>query len=167
MSMYRSPAAALWLLAAVGAYGAGAAWADDAQTGKLHPWVLIALFWGVALVSVAFHHLLLHLAQASIALKRNWLESAGRRARLLRRASIHLAQLANEALRLALLHVARGRRAATSSWPLLVQGMGLRSPRLGATRGRGAPGAGCSDRLVEIRAQGPAGVSGPGARCDR
>jgi hypothetical protein len=57
MSMHRSLAAALWLLAAVGAYVLAASWAGDAQTGKIHPWALIALFWGAALVSVAIHHL--------------------------------------------------------------------------------------------------------------
>jgi hypothetical protein len=57
MSMHRSLAAALWLLAAVGAYELVASWAGDAQSGKIHPWALVALFWGVALVSVAIHHL--------------------------------------------------------------------------------------------------------------
>jgi hypothetical protein len=57
MSMHRSLAAALWLLAAVGAYELAASWAGDAQSGKIHPWALVALFWGVALVSVAIHHL--------------------------------------------------------------------------------------------------------------
>ena len=57
MSMHRSLVTALWLLAALGAYVLAASWAGDAQTGKIHPWALVALFWGVALVSVAIHHL--------------------------------------------------------------------------------------------------------------
>jgi hypothetical protein len=57
MSMHRSLATALWLLAAVGVYAVAASLAGDAQTGKIHPWALVALFWGAALVSVAIHHL--------------------------------------------------------------------------------------------------------------
>jgi hypothetical protein len=57
MSMHRSLAAALWLLAALGAYELAASWAGGAQTGKIHPWALVAVFWAVALVSVAIHHL--------------------------------------------------------------------------------------------------------------
>jgi hypothetical protein len=63
MSMHRSLAAGLWLLAAAGACAVAASWADDAQTGKIHPWVLVVLFWGAAAVSVAIHHLSRFLAE--------------------------------------------------------------------------------------------------------
>ncbi len=74
MPMHHSLAAALWLLAALGAYILVASWADDAQSGKLHPWVLLIVFWGAALASVAIHHLSLYLskclAQGSDAFRR-------------------------------------------------------------------------------------------------
>jgi hypothetical protein len=73
MSMHHSLAAALWLLAAFGAYILAASWANDVQSGKLQPWVLLMVFWGAALASVAIHHLSLYLskclAQGSDALK--------------------------------------------------------------------------------------------------
>jgi len=75
MSMHRSLAAGLWLLAAAGAYAVAVSWADDAQTGKVHPWVLVVVFWGAAAVSVAIHHISHYLAdqleQAPDALKRS------------------------------------------------------------------------------------------------
>lgn len=93
MSKHRSFAAGLWLLTAAGAYGVGAAWADGAHTSKVHPWVLIALFWGLALVSVAIHHLSLHLARASDALKAYWRDRAAHRAHLRARARLLLGRL--------------------------------------------------------------------------
>lgn len=57
MSMHRSLAAGLWLLAALGAYALAAFCLGDAQRGKIQPWALVAVFWGAALVSVAIHHL--------------------------------------------------------------------------------------------------------------
>jgi hypothetical protein len=63
MSMHHSLAAALWLLTAVGAYTLVASWADGAQSGKVHPWVLVIVFWGAALVSMAIHHLSLYLSK--------------------------------------------------------------------------------------------------------
>jgi hypothetical protein len=62
MPMHRSLAVGLWMLAAVGAYAVVAAWADAAQSGKMPPWALVVLFWGVALVSAAIHHLSHYLA---------------------------------------------------------------------------------------------------------
>jgi hypothetical protein len=92
MHFLRSPAVTVWLLAAAGAYGTGAAWADNGQTGKLHPWVLVALFWSAALLSVLVHHLLAFLAQAAGWTQRSWHRHAPARARLLRRARLGLAQ---------------------------------------------------------------------------
>lgn len=63
MSLHRSLAAGLWLVAAAGAYAVAVSWADDAQTGKVHPWVLVVLFWSAAAVSVAIHHLSRFLAE--------------------------------------------------------------------------------------------------------
>jgi uncharacterized protein YbaA (DUF1428 family) len=63
MSMHHSLAAALWLLAAFGAYILAASWANDLQSGKLQPWVLLMVFWGAALASVAIHHLSLYLSK--------------------------------------------------------------------------------------------------------
>ena len=57
MSIHRSLAAALWVLAAAAVFAIGASWAADAQDGKLTPWALVALFWGAALVSVLIHYL--------------------------------------------------------------------------------------------------------------
>jgi hypothetical protein len=62
MSLHRSFAAALWVLAAAGAWAVAASWAGDAQTGKVHPWALVALFWGAAAVSVTIHYLSRYLA---------------------------------------------------------------------------------------------------------
>ena len=62
MSMHRSLAAALWLLAAAGGYAMALSWADAAQTGNLHPWVLIVVFWAAAAASAAIHHLSRYLA---------------------------------------------------------------------------------------------------------
>jgi apolipoprotein N-acyltransferase len=61
-----SPAVAVWLLAAAVAFGTGEAWAAyDMHPSKLQPWVLLALFWGVALLSAAIHYLLRALPQAA------------------------------------------------------------------------------------------------------
>jgi hypothetical protein len=91
MSFPRSPAVAVWLLAGAGAYNIGAAWADDAQTGKLHPWVLLAVFWGVALLSVSIHYLLVYLAQAAVWARRRWHQQDEQRARLRKRARLAMA----------------------------------------------------------------------------
>jgi hypothetical protein len=72
MSVHHSLAAALWLLTAVGAYALVAHWADGAQSGKLQPWVLLIVFWGAALVSVAIHYLSQYLARAAEVLGRDW-----------------------------------------------------------------------------------------------
>jgi len=57
MTTHRNLAAALWLLAAAAALAIGASWAGDAQSGKMSPWAMVALFWGAALVSVLIHYL--------------------------------------------------------------------------------------------------------------
>jgi hypothetical protein len=62
MSMHRSFTAALWLLAAAGAYAMAVSWADAAQTGRLQPWVLVVVFWAAAAVSVTIHRLSHYLA---------------------------------------------------------------------------------------------------------
>lgn len=112
MSMHRSRAAALVLLAAAGVYGVDAAWAGNGQTGKFHPWVLIALFWGVALVTVVVHHVCIYVARVSTALKRSWHNHATQRRPLWPRAAFSFA-LASAGT-LASRHLARGQeRLAT------------------------------------------------------
>jgi hypothetical protein len=91
MSLFRSPAVAVWLLAA-GAYSIGPAWAGNAQTGKLHPWVLVAVFWGAALLSVSVHYVRQYLPQAAAWTRRAWHRNAPVRARLMRRARLHVAR---------------------------------------------------------------------------
>jgi hypothetical protein len=88
MFLPRSPAVAVWLLAAAGACSITPAWAATAQTGKLHPWVLVAVFWGAALLSVSVHYLRQLLAQAADWARHSWQRSAPARARLLRRARL-------------------------------------------------------------------------------
>src|SRR5262245_49722030 len=66
MSRHRGLAVALWVLAAAAAFAIGAAWADDARSGKITPWALVALFWSAALVSVLIHYL----AQGPVLLSR-------------------------------------------------------------------------------------------------
>ena len=118
MSLHRGLRAALWLSALVGACAASTAWAGSpyAHASKLHPWVLIALFWGVALASIAVHYIARHLVHAAIVLKRSalalatWcLLAAGRApalaARLAEAGASSLAAL------LATLHLAAARRA--------------------------------------------------------
>ena len=112
MSFLRSPAAVVWLLAAAGAYSIGDAWAGDAQAGKLHPWVLIAVFWGVALLSVSIHYLLPYLAQAAGWARRAWLQQAVARTRLARHAWLYLAQTPAWARRSWQQHAAAGTRLA-------------------------------------------------------
>ena len=145
MFLLRSPAVAGWLLAGAGAYSTGAAWAGNGQTGKLHPWVLVAVFWGVALLSVSVHYLRQYLAQAAAWARRSWHQNAPERARLMRRARLTLAQAsAGEAL----LAPARDR--------------GGEAPRRAGPRprhrsGRGTPGTG-------TRPRGRGSSAAPGSR---
>jgi len=74
MSVHHGLAAVLWLLTALGAYEIATFWADDAQAGKLHPWVLVIVFWAAAAVSAGIHYLSHSLAQLPDALKRGWLQ---------------------------------------------------------------------------------------------
>ena len=74
MSVHHSLAAVLWLVTAVGAYALAASWADDAQAGKLHPWVLVIVFWAAAAVSAGIHYLSHSLAQLPDAARRYWLQ---------------------------------------------------------------------------------------------
>jgi hypothetical protein len=95
-------------VAAAGAYGTGAAWAGNGQTGKLHPWVLVALFWSAALLSVLVHHLPAFLTRAAGWTQRSWHQHAPARARLQRRARLGLAQAA--------LHVRRVWHRRATEW---------------------------------------------------
>ena len=74
MSLHHCLAAVLWLLTALGAYALAASWAGDAQTGKLHPWVLVIVFWAAAAISAGIHYLSHSLAQVPDALRRYWLQ---------------------------------------------------------------------------------------------
>jgi hypothetical protein len=112
MSFLRSPAAVVWLLAAAGAYSIGDAWAEDAHAGKLHPWVLIAVFWSVALLSVSIHYLLPYLARAAGGAWRSWLLQAVARTRLAGRAWPYLAQTPAWARRSWQQHAVSGTRLA-------------------------------------------------------
>jgi hypothetical protein len=127
MSMHRSLAAALWLLAAAGAYAVAASWADDAQTGKLQPWVLVVVFWAAAAVSAAIHHvshyLAGQLAQAPEAFRRSGRHLAHAR---------HLFSLSQPLLARGLEtfdrlrpHLAQRRDALNRMWPHLPQGRDL------------------------------------------
>src|SRR5262245_55122192 len=91
MSFLR-PAVGVWLVAAAGAYGIGAAWAGNGQAGQLAPWVLVAMFWSAALLSVLVHYLVRYLVQAAGWTRRSWLQHAPARARLLKGARFGLAQ---------------------------------------------------------------------------
>jgi hypothetical protein len=105
MSMHRSLAAALWLLAALAAYVLAASWAGGAQTGKIQPWALVAVFWAVALVSVAIHHLSRFLS--------DWLAEAADA--LARYGARHKPALSLHAGRLSG-HLAEGLRAVKQLW---------------------------------------------------
>jgi hypothetical protein len=74
MSLHHCLAAVLWLLTALGAYALAASFADDAQAGKLQPWVLVIVFWAAAAVSAGIHYLSHSLAQVSDAMRRYWLQ---------------------------------------------------------------------------------------------
>jgi hypothetical protein len=95
MFLLRRPAAALWLLAAAGVSSTGPAWAANTQTGKLHPWVLVAAFWGAALLSVSVHYLRQLLAQVAVWARRSWHRSAPERARLLWHARLTVGRAAS------------------------------------------------------------------------
>src|SRR5262245_24255550 len=75
MSLHHCLAAVLWLVTALGAYALAASWAGDAQTGKMHPWVLVIVFWAAAAISAGIHYLAHSLAQVPDALRRYWLQS--------------------------------------------------------------------------------------------
>ena len=72
MSLHHCLAAVLWLLTALGAYALAASWAGDAQAGKLHPWVLVIVFWAAAAISAGIHYLSHSLAQVPDALRHYW-----------------------------------------------------------------------------------------------
>jgi hypothetical protein len=74
MSVHHCLAAVLWLVTAVGAYALAGTWADDAQAGKLHPWVLVIVFWAAAAVSAGIHYLSHTLAQMPDTVKRYWVQ---------------------------------------------------------------------------------------------
>lgn len=141
MSMHRSCSAALVLLAAAGVYGVDAAWAGNGQTGKFHPWVLIALFWGVALVTVVVHHICIYVARVSTTLEQSWHNHVTQRPAPWPRATLSFA-LASAAT-LAKRHLARGQeRLATvptalhRGWNVVRHACGQR-----AAGARRAPGA--------------------------
>ncbi|MBO0766156.1 MAG: hypothetical protein J2P50_16420 [Hyphomicrobiaceae bacterium] len=122
--MRRSLAAALWLLAAAGAYAMVISWADDAQTGKLQPWVLIVVFWAAAAVSVAIHHLSRYLtgqlAQLPEALRRSPHHPARAR-HLVSLSQRYLARGLERFERLGA-HFAQRREALSRMWPHLTLG---------------------------------------------
>ena len=57
MTMQRGLTAVLWLVVGAAMLAAGAAWMDEAQSGKMSALVLVAFFWGAALVAVLVHYL--------------------------------------------------------------------------------------------------------------
>ena len=142
MSFPRSPAVAVWLLAAGGVYSIGPAWADDAQTGKLHPWVLLAVFWGAALLSVSIHYLLLYLAQAAAWTRRSWHQQAGQRARLRKRARLYVVHTSGAVSRSAR-QLIRSHPMLESAWSLAGQGWeaAKRASEQQMAGARRAPGA--------------------------
>jgi hypothetical protein len=135
MSLHRSLAAGLWLVAAVGAYALAALWADDAQRGKVHPCALVALFWGVAAVSVAIHHLSRYLAEAlaegSDALRRRWSRLEPRLSALAVRLADDLATRLSRGLAMGAEALDRG---WARHWPLLE----LQARRLADALARGS-----------------------------
>jgi hypothetical protein len=152
MSMHRSLAAALWLLAAAGAYAMAVSWADDAQTGKLHPWVLVVVFWVAAAVSVAIHHLSHYLADQFAQLPEGFRHSRrylGYARHIVSPSWRHLAR-GLETLDSLRLHLAPGREVPNRVWPI-AQGRDLRT-RSWHQHGpaAGAPNAAQTGRVVEV-----------------
>jgi hypothetical protein len=131
MFLLRSPTVAVWLLAGAGAYSTGAAWAGNGQAGEFHPWVLVAAFWGVALLSVSVHYLRQYCARAAAWARRSWHESAPERARLLARARLTLAQTSVGARRSWHRHATEGARRLGRARLTLAQTAGsvMRSAR--------------------------------------
>ena len=122
MSFPRSPAVAVWLLAATGTFGISDAWANDAETGKLHPWVLLAVFWGAALLSVSIHYLLLYLPHAAGWARRAWHRRVGEGARFGRRVGAHWLHAVRGWERLRRLALQRVRMHAPLAWAQAAQG---------------------------------------------
>src|SRR5262249_9637301 len=93
---------------------------NDAQTGKLHPWVLLVVFWGAAFISVSIHYLLRYLAQAAAWARHSWGRHAVQRARLGLRAWISAAlawaALRRSVLRLVRRHLSQASRLAGQGW---------------------------------------------------
>jgi hypothetical protein len=153
MSMHRSLTAALWLLAAAGAYAMAVSWADAAQTGKLQPWVLVVVFWAAAAVSVAIHRLSHYLADQPAQLPEAFRHSRryfGYARRIVSPSWRHLARglHALDSLRS---HLAPVREVRNRVWPI-AQG---RDVRTGSWRQHGAaagaaPNAAQTGRVVEI-----------------
>jgi hypothetical protein len=152
MSMHRSLAAALWLLAAAGAYAMAVSWADDAQAGKLHPWVLVVVFWAAAAVSAAIHHLSHYLAGQLAQLPEAFRHSRrylGYARHIVSPSWRHLARGLDtlDSLRP---HLAAGREVGNRVWPI-ARGRDLRTRswrRHGAEAD--APTAAQTGRMVEI-----------------
>ncbi|MFZ1102049.1 MAG: hypothetical protein WAN86_04255 [Hyphomicrobiaceae bacterium] len=142
MFLLRSPAVAVWLLAGAGASSTGAAWAGNGQTGKLHPWVLVAVFWGVALLSVSVHYLRQYLAQAAAWAWRSWHQSAPERARLMRRARLHIVHTSG-AVGGSARQLIRSHPMLESAWSLARQGWeaARRASEQQMAGARRAPGA--------------------------
>jgi hypothetical protein len=152
MSMHRSLAAALWLLAAAGGYAMALSWADDAQTGNLHPWVLVVVFWAAAAVSAAIHHLSHYLADQFAQLPEAFRHSRrylGYARHIVGSSWRHLARGLGtlDSLRP---HFAAGREVRNRVWSI-AQSRDLRTRswhRHGAATG--APNAARTGRVVEI-----------------
>jgi hypothetical protein len=124
MTMHRSLAAALWLLAGAAAFAVATSWMSQAHSGKVSPWALVAFFWGAAGVSVAIHYL----SRGPEALKRYRLSlaSAERRGAWLRgrawRPAVDLHRLASE--------LAGMRRQLAAQFALIAETMAARVQRL-------------------------------------
>jgi hypothetical protein len=122
MSFPRSPAVAVWLLAATSTFGISEAWANDAETGKLHPWVLLAVFWGAALLSVSIHYLFLYLPHAALRARRAWHRRVGEGARLSRRVRMRWQHAVHAWERFRRLTLQRVRMHAPLAWAQATRG---------------------------------------------
>ncbi len=95
MSLRRNLAAGLWLSVFAGACGLDTAWAGTAlPASKVQPWVLVALFWAVALISVAIHHLARHIVRGGLVLMRSAVAHTSRSLQAAQKAPAALARLA-------------------------------------------------------------------------